>query len=73
MQTLLKLKISDFLVGDSVEFEVHPTENQLTMVQAYIEFPKDIKLEASIMKGYNILKTNGNHDSLNSEQDNFLK
>jgi len=32
MQTLLKLKISDFLVGDSVEFEVHPTENQLTMV-----------------------------------------
>ena len=44
MQSLLKLRLGDFLNGDSIDFKIEGANEQRTMVQMYVEFPKDVKL-----------------------------
>jgi|LauGreDrversion4_2_1035121.scaffolds.fasta_scaffold204671_3 imidazole glycerol phosphate synthase subunit HisF len=57
----MKVRASDFMQGDHIEF-VLPTvaqggqKNMQHIIELYIQTPKDIKLEATLMKGYTILK-----------------
>lgn len=72
----MTVKASDFITGDMLEFEIkdnHRLETQATMVIAYIEYPKDMRLEMSLLRGYSIVKQTARGEDLNSDNENFLK
>jgi hypothetical protein len=55
MSSVLRVRASDLIGGSLIQFEVKETATPF-MVHAFLEFPKDLKLEMSILKGFSLVK-----------------